>query len=202
LKLSRFLCVAGFLVSSSAFAATSFPQCPAVGNDTSGCEFLITVTAASGGSATAFSVAVSSPDLGAYDGSDDTLVGVLNSSGAPLSSLSLSSPEDIFAFDGDGACSGGFGAITGCSGGVLDPSGYAPLGVTFSNVNSAFTSGTVNFGPSLASGGSTWFSLEEALTLSDILPGNSSAPEPSSMWLLALGLCGSGIGLVRKRKSL
>jgi len=43
-------------------APISFPECPAVGHDTSGCELLITITAVNGsGTATAFSVATSSP---------------------------------------------------------------------------------------------------------------------------------------------
>jgi hypothetical protein len=45
----------------------SFPECPAVGHDTSGCELLITVTATNGkGTATAFNVTTSSPDLGPF----------------------------------------------------------------------------------------------------------------------------------------
>ena len=49
------------------FAALSFPECPAVGQDTSGCELLITVTATNGkGTATAFNVTTSSPDLGPF----------------------------------------------------------------------------------------------------------------------------------------
>ena len=77
------------LAALPVFAAPiSFPECPAVGHDTSGCELLITVTAVNGsGTASAFSVATSSPDLGPFDGSDDTLIGVLNS--APVVSLQL-----------------------------------------------------------------------------------------------------------------
>ena len=69
----------GFLVFAAlpAFAdPTSFPECPAVGDDTTGCELLITVTATNGrGTATAFTVTTSSPDLGSYDGGDGTLIG-------------------------------------------------------------------------------------------------------------------------------
>ena len=154
--------------------------CPAVGNDTLGCELLITVTAvSSSGTATAFTVTTSSPDQGTYDGADDTLVGVLNNSGATLSSIGLASPYAIFAFDGDGACT----YIT-CTG-ATDPSGYAPAGVTFSGVNSSYTSGTVNFNPGVASGGSSWFSLEEALTASTI---TASAPEPASLLLFGAAM--------------
>lgn len=198
MKFFRYLAVAALFTGASAYASTSFPECPAVGADTSGCEFLITVTSASGGSATAFTVTASSPDLGPYDGSDDTLVGVLNNSGSTLTSLGLSSPLDIFGFDGDGACSGAYGTIPGCAG-ATDPSGYAPKGVTFSGINGAATSGTVNFSPGLASGGSGWFSLEDALTVSQIMP-STTTPEPATFGALAAGLLGLA-GLVRRRQT-
>jgi hypothetical protein len=93
-----------------AFAALlSFPECPAVGHDTSGCELLITVTATNGsGIATAFNVTTLSPDLGPFDGSDDTLIGVLNSAPAAVHSIffRVGSGSGTFAFDRDGACFG------------------------------------------------------------------------------------------------
>jgi hypothetical protein len=169
--------------------AASFSECPAVGNDTNGCELLITVTAASGGVATAFSVTTASPDQGPYDGIEDTLLGVLNKSGSTLTSLSLASNTTIFGFDGDGACT-----YISCPG-ATDPNGYAPAGVTFSGINSSDTSGTVNFSPGLTNGGSSWFSLEEALTASSI---TNASPEPSSILLFGLGLAGLAAGMRRK----
>jgi hypothetical protein len=96
------LAFAALLTGASAYAGPiSFTECPPVGNDTTGCEFLITVTSVdSGGNATGFTVAVSSPDLGPFDGADDTLVGVLNATTSTLNALSISSPLDIFGFDG------------------------------------------------------------------------------------------------------
>jgi hypothetical protein len=191
MKLKCAFLFASLLAGLSASAA-SLPQCPAAGNDTSGCEFLITVTSVTGGAATAFTVSTSSPDLGPYDGADDTLVGILNSSGATLTSVSLTSPQDIFGFDGDGICT-----YIACPG-ATDPSGYAPAGVTFSGINASYTSGTVDFSPGLASGSSTFFSLEEALTANQIIIGSAS-PEPSSVLLLGAGLTVFGAGLKRFR---
>ncbi len=195
------LATAMLFACASAYASPiNFSQCPAVGSDTSGCEFLITVTSVAGGNATAFTVSASSPDLGPYDGSDDTLVGVQNNSSAILTALALSSPANIFGFEDDGACSGSFGAIPGCTG-ATDPSGYAPAGVSFSGVNAAQTAGTVNFSPGLAAGGSGWFSLEDTLTASQIQPGNvSSVPEPASMLLVGIGLIGMSV-FVRRHVS-
>jgi hypothetical protein len=173
-------------------AAISFPECPAAGKDTTGCELLITVTAVSGGgAATAFTVAASSPDLGPYDGADDTLIGILNNSGASLTSISLSSNTDLFGFDGDGIC-----AYIACPG-TPDLSGYGPAGVTFSGINaSATTSGTVNFNPGIADGGSAFFSLEGPLSPSQIMQGT---PEPSTRILFGIGVAGLGLFLRRTR---
>jgi hypothetical protein len=194
-QLINCLALAALLTGASAYAATVFTQCPAVGNDTNGCELLITVTSVdAGGNATAFTVTDSSPDQGPYDGAEDTLIGVMNSTTSVLNALAISSTLDLFGFDGDGACSGAFGTIAGCAG-ATDPSGYAPAGVTFTGISSDLTSGTVDFAPGIAAGGSGWFSLEEPLTASEIAPG---VPEPSSVFLLGTGLFGIAI-LVRRR---
>ena len=91
-------------------APISFPECPAVGHDTSGCELLITVTATNGsGIATAFNVTTSSPDLGPFDGIDDTLIGVLNSAPGGLFQVFFNvggSPETFAGANKDGACFG------------------------------------------------------------------------------------------------
>lgn len=196
MKLITSIVFAALFTGTMAHAASlSFPECPAAGNDTSGCELLITVTAANGGFATAFTVTASSPDLGPYDGSDDTLVGVLNNSGATLNAISLSSSTDIFGFDGDGVCLGTNYIAAGCPGGA-DASGYAPASVTYTAINAAKTAGTVNFSPGIASGGTAFFSLEEALTPSQITSGT---PEPSTMMMLFIGMAGLGVFVRRVR---
>lgn len=183
-------------------ASQASAQCPAVGADSSGCELVITVTAVNAsGVGTAFTVATTSPDQGPYDGVEDTLVGVKNSSGAVLTALNLSSPLDAFAFDGDGPCvSTGIGNTpSNCS---SDPSGYGGPGVSFSGINAAATSGTVSFAPGVANGGTAWFALEEAVTASQITGGGgggtSSTPEPGSFMLLASGLLGL-VGFARRK---
>jgi hypothetical protein len=169
-----------------------FSQCPPVGND-KGCEYLITVTAASHGIATSYTIA-SDPNEGPFDGpgdANDTLFGIVNNSGSYLTSIVLSSSSDIFNFDGDGACSGDYGVIPGCPNPPLSTSvnsGYDPIGVFYSNVNPAKTSGTVNFAPALQNGQSTWFSLEAQL----------NAPEPASLFLLGLGFSGAAVFMRRR----
>jgi hypothetical protein len=190
-----FATLAMLVIGAGSAWAQSFPQCPAVEDDTSGCEFLITVTAVDGsGAATNFTVATSSPDLGPYDGCDDTLVGILNNSGATLKSVTLSGSvagDGIFDFDGDGACA----AIT-CTNGAGDTSGYGGPGVNFSAIGGTLDStGTVNVGctgvgtcAGIAAAGTAWFSLEGTLTASVLGPPPSTTPIPNSVLLMFLGL--------------
>jgi hypothetical protein len=80
----------------SVASAAAFEQCPPVRKD-AGCQFLITVTNSG--------VPVAEdPSQGPYDGEDDTLVGIKNSSSKTISSIPLSAEETIFGFDGEGIC--------------------------------------------------------------------------------------------------
>jgi hypothetical protein len=161
----------------------------AIGSNT--CGAVITVFAVDGsGNATAFTV--SNPggtnNGNPYDGTEDTLVGIQNNSGAALKSIHLSASDatfgGIFNFDGDGPCNTVYHspAYSWCPVGYPTVSGDTnPVG--YEGSNNTFTvdaptscggefctflaSGTVNFvnfvgdaNVGIPSGGSTWFALE------------------------------------------
>jgi hypothetical protein len=188
------LSVFGMLALSSVSLFAASP-CPAVQADTNGCEFVITVTAANGsGVATAYTVTTSVPDQGPFDACDDTLVGIVNSSGVTLKSITLTgmvAGEGIFDFDGDGACTN-----ISCTNAAGDTSGYGGPGVNFSAISGNQATGTVNVGctgvgtcTGLANGASAWFSLEGTLTASVLGPtAPATTPVPSSVWLMLVGL--------------
>lgn len=122
------------LVLVSNFANALFTQCPPI-QRSPGCAVLITINPSG-----AVSLAID-PSVGPYDGVEDTLVGVVNKSGATVFGIFLQGP-DIFGFDGDGANAGN----------------YAGPGISFSLVDA--NSGTVNFINGLDNNQSAWFSLE------------------------------------------
>jgi hypothetical protein len=131
---------------------------PTNSHPVTGCGVLITVFAVDiNGNATAFNV--STPNNGnnnPYDGIEDTLVGIQNSSGptaAALKSITLTSSDPIFGFDNDGPCH--FNGNP-CN---ADPADYQGPINTFSNF-STLTTGTVTFTPPISNGGGTWFALE------------------------------------------
>ncbi len=131
--------------------------CPAVGHD-SECGVIIIVTDL--GESLYFT------GQGPYDGADDTLVGVINNSSKPVSSINLASTQDILNFDNDGLDTYTItGTKTKVGGNSMDTSTYGGPNAYYTNINSAGTAGTVDFiTPVAVGGGTTFFSLEEALT--------------------------------------
>ena len=179
--------LAGLAVPCSMHGAA---VCPALGGATAGCDIIITVTD-SGTTVTpgpSFNL-----NGGTYDGSDDTLVGIINNSSIALSSIDLSSTTDIFGFDGDGIT--GYGA----PGNSMDRSGYGGPNSYFTNISSNSKSGTVNFLTALAAGGgSTYFGLEEALSPTQVVVGPTVTPEPGSFVLLGTAVAAL-VGAARRR---
>ncbi len=177
----------GVIPSSAATNVLTAPfnECPSIGND-SGCAYLIILNAASPAQV------VANPSVGPYNSHNDSLVGIVNNSGATVNSVALASTKDIFAFDGDGICAtDGHGNLlyswsgTGQTGqgasdcpflpamattAGYDGFDYAGPNTSFSNFSSAddYHSGNVNFPAGLADGSSTYFSLENILCASGL----------------------------------
>ena len=170
------------ILSAPAFAAS---PCPAI-NLSSQCSVVITESA--GGT---FSLA--STGVGPYDGSDDTLIGVINNSATALTSLSLSG-GNIFGFESDGPSS-----FTGVSYG---PTGYEGPNTSFTVTDA--NDGVVNFlnGGVAPNGGTAWFALEENLSGAVGTPPpitvGGGVPEPTTWAMMLVGLGAVGYAM-RKR---
>jgi len=168
------------LAALAAFAASAlaqtgkttapFNECPAIGSAPT-CQILYIFN--SNGSITS----VVDPNVGPYDGSEDTLIGVLNLSGVTQTSLTISGVGatglPIFSFDGDGICT--YAPFTGssyCSGTYYqtDPGDYAGPQNTFTNISADQKTGTITFTGGLTNNSYTYFSLEDAF--------NASTPPP------------------------
>ena len=159
-----------------------FTQCPAVGYNTS-CTLLVDVTPTGvlilqDPNATLGT----DPVPGTFDGVEDTLIGIVNNSGAPLSQITFSSnSQPLFGFDGDGICqdpnstSGHFGlhcngvahSSSGNYNNSHDSTGYGGPNAFFNHISSDFKTGTVNFIAPIPAGQSDYFSLEQKLTIPD-----------------------------------
>lgn len=170
---SALLLVLGMVFATSLWA--SDPCTSGIVGTATGCGAIITVTAVDGnGNATAFTVTIPNNGNGnPYDGTEDTFVGIVNSSTGALNSITLSSADTtfggIFNFDHDGPCGYG-GSNADCFNGAeatVDPGDYQGPNNTFTvapgttcGFGTCYTSGTVNFTAPIAPGGSTWFALE------------------------------------------
>ena len=137
-----------------------FTECPAVGADSS-CGLLVEITDSG---ATVYG----DPTQGPYDGVEDTLIGVVNDSSRTYGAMALTSSTNLFGFDGDGICAYGAGSC--------GPTGYEGPNTSFSDISPDYTSGVVNFPSGLAPGASTYFSLEESLSTSNVTPGSGQSP--------------------------
>jgi hypothetical protein len=100
----------------------------------------------------------SDPNVGQYDGSDDTMVGILSNYSKTVNAVTVTGPgTGLSEFDGDGLCT-----FISCS--YPAPTGYEGPANTFTTDNSLPDSAEVDFTGGLAPGASTYFSLEGALT--------------------------------------
>jgi hypothetical protein len=135
-----------------------------------------------------------------YDGDEDQMVGVQNLSGVAVGAIILSAPiisntppysDNLFAFDGDGACT-----LSGqCNYG---PTGYEGPDNTFLGMSPDLTTGKVLFTVALpASVGTTWFSIENTPTAVAAI-GENKALTAGSTTVFPFGpfTCTNGEGIV------
>jgi hypothetical protein len=146
------LVIAGAMVpAGAAYAAAGppFTECPAV-NLAPSCGIQLQVNPDN-----SVTVAVD-PAVGAYDGGDDTLIGIVNNSATPVSAVTVTGPgSDLSGFDGDGLC-----AYVGCQNGAT---GYEGPGTSLVTSPTVPDSAEVDFTTALAPGATAYFSLEGAL---------------------------------------
>jgi hypothetical protein len=184
--------VAAVAMTTAGAAYAAFPG-PALGSNTLGPEDIITFNA-DGSIVTALNP-IYTTDPGPYDGSDDTYIGVINNSSAPITSFHLTSAtQDIAGFDGDGIDT--FGAPSN----TTDTTGYGGPNAFYTNISADFMSVTVNFLTPIATGGGTsYFSLEEPVDLSAPPVVTPGTPEASTWVMMLAGFAGMGFVAYRKR---
>lgn len=194
---SSLMCISG--LSAAGSSMPMFDECPAVGQDT-GCAVLITINS---GGALSFAADSSQPSFNSTEA--DTLVGVLNNSGAKQYSMPISE-KNIFAFDFNGACSGS-GVYTPipslCPDLFNAPTsyeGYDKKGNFDSFIVTSLNGGTIYFANGLTAGDSAFFSVEGLPTDINGVKGGGGGtvtPEPASFLLMGTGLL--GLAIISKR---
>jgi len=169
--------LASAAVAATALVAASAAQAfPAYGADS---QPGIIITYNAGGGVTS-----TSTGQGPYDSVEDTYIGIVNNSSHTVGSINLTSSQCIGCFDGDGLAV--YGAPT-----PYDGNGYGgPQGFFTNNTGFALT---VNFVGGVAPGATTYFSLEEPVTL------NLGVPEPTTWALMLIGFAGIGYAARRRR---
>jgi len=139
---------------------------------------------------------------GAYDGSDDSYIGVINRSSVAVGSLIVSGPANTYAFDADGIGSSPYNAGTNSQ--DTSDGKYGGPDAFFTGINSNLSSGTVHFIGGIApNGGSAYFSLEGTPSASELTGGGVTAvPEPGTLTLASIGVLGLfGYHLRRKQQA-
>jgi hypothetical protein len=156
------------------------------GPNTPACGVLITITGTTG-NLTATITGGGAANGNSYDGSEDELIGIQNSTGVmvnnvltgavTIGAIRLSAPplegDNLFQFDGDGPCNYAFytnQSSTDCFNNEVpssfqnsstDPFDYEGPNNIFTGISADYTTGTVHFITPISPGGSTWFALEE-----------------------------------------
>ena len=156
-----------------------FAQCPTVGDDPS-CQILLVINADS------TITVLGDSALGPYDGTDDTLVGIVNNSKSAVPAITVTGPgSGLAGLDGDGLCTY---AVSGCP---FGSTGYEGPGTSIKTDPTMPDSAEIDFsGAGLAPGTSSYFSLEGALTAANLTsqPGTLSSCTP----VFYIGARGSG----------
>lgn len=137
--------------AGSVIPLAPFTECPSVGASPS-CEILLMVEPS--GSITVYH----DSSVGPYDGGDDTLVGIYNNSGKPISAVTVTGQgTGLGGFDGDGLCT-----YNSCS--WPNPTTYEGPDNTFVTSSALPDSAEVDFTTPLAQSATTYFSLEGDLS--------------------------------------